>query len=66
VAAVLFAWLWPQGELSTHGLSWTAVLYLLGLATLGEVIEFVASDFSRTLTDAVIRRLATEVAPALA
>jgi len=38
--AALFAWLLP--EKAGNGMSWTTVFVLLGLAVLGEVIEFVA------------------------
>jgi uncharacterized protein YqgC (DUF456 family) len=37
---VLFAWLVPHE--SSRGLSWTTVWILLALATVGEIIEFVA------------------------
>jgi uncharacterized protein len=39
-AAALFAWLIP--EQAGRGVSWTVVAVLLGIAVLGEVIEFVA------------------------
>jgi uncharacterized protein len=39
-AAALFAWLMPVRD--GRGVTWTTVLVLLGLAVLGEVIEFVA------------------------
>ncbi len=38
--AALFAWLVPLN--AAHGLSWTAVAVLIGLALLGEVVEFAA------------------------
>ncbi len=39
-AAALFAWLVPHD--AGHGISWATVLVLLGLAAIGEVVEFVA------------------------
>ncbi len=39
--AALFAWLQPAN--SGRGISWTAVAVLLGMAVLGEIIEFAAS-----------------------
>ena len=39
--AALFAWLQPAN--SGRGISWTAVAMLLGMAVLGEIIEFAAS-----------------------
>jgi uncharacterized protein len=38
--AALFAWLWPLE--SGRGINWTTVAVLLGLAILGEIIEFAA------------------------
>jgi len=39
--AALFAWLAPAGD--GRGITWTTVAVLLGLAVLGEVVEFAAS-----------------------
>ncbi|HVT27579.1 MAG TPA: DUF456 domain-containing protein [Lacipirellulaceae bacterium] len=41
VFAALFAWLLPNG--AGRGISWTTVAVLLGLAMLGELVEFAAS-----------------------
>jgi hypothetical protein len=41
-SAAVFAWLVPADGTSGIGMSWTAVLALVGLAILGEIVEFAA------------------------
>jgi uncharacterized protein YqgC (DUF456 family) len=61
--AALFAWLLPvQAE---QGMSWTTVVVLLGLAVLGEVIEFVAGAAGAAKQGASRRAIALSIVGAV-
>jgi uncharacterized protein YqgC (DUF456 family) len=61
--AALFAWLLPvQAE---QGMSWTTVAVLLGLAVLGEVIEFVAGAAGAAKQGASRRAIALSIVGAI-
>ena len=61
--AALFAWLLPvQAE---QGMSWTIVAVLLGLAVLGEVIEFVAGAAGAAKQGASRRAIALSIVGAI-
>ncbi len=42
ISTALFAWLAPADDVSGIGMSWLTVLILVGLAIVGEIIEFAA------------------------
>ncbi|MEX2316882.1 MAG: DUF456 domain-containing protein [Pirellulales bacterium] len=63
--AALFAWLLPAGEDGGRGMSWTAVLYLLALAVLGEIVEFGAGAAGAAKQGASRRSVALSIVGAM-
>jgi uncharacterized protein len=62
--AALFAWLLPE-EASGRGGDWPTVLVLLGLASVGEVIEFMAGAAGAAKQGASRRAVALSIAGAM-
>jgi uncharacterized protein YqgC (DUF456 family) len=63
--AAVFAWLFPAGVDGGPGMSWTAVLYLLGLAVVGEIIEFGAGAAGAAQQGASRRGVALSIVGAM-
>ena len=61
--AALFAWLFP--EEAGRGVAWLTVLVLLGLAVLGEIVEFVAGAAGAAKRGASRRAVALSIVGAI-
>ncbi len=59
--AALFALIYPRADAAARGMSWTTVLVLLGLAVVGEIIEFAAGAAGATQQGASRRGVALSI-----
>jgi uncharacterized protein YqgC (DUF456 family) len=65
--AALFAWLLPEAaDSGGRGFTWHAVMYLLGLAILGEIVEFSAGAAGAAKQGASRRGVALSIVGAMA
>ena len=63
--AVLFAWLLPEAAAGGRGMDWATVFVLVGLAVLGEIVEFAAGAAGAAKQGASRRGVALSIAGAM-
>ena len=63
--AVLFAWLLPEAATDGRGMDWATVFVLVGLAVLGEIVEFAAGAAGAAKQGASRRGVALSIAGAM-